>query len=315
MKRFEFFYSIHISLRLLLGIISSILISFAVYYVFMFVGSLIYKVPYSEFISRTQALYDLLNSKSTIYYMLFVQSITIFLIPTYILSKVFQRDLIQYWNMNKLPSLFFIFIIIQIIVFNIPGMNFWGNVNMRFVNMFVDDSSIYFELYTQNEKISNFLLTMPHFSDLFINIIFIAAMPAICEEFFFRGMIQRYTLKSFRNKGAAILITASIFSIMHGDIYNFLPRFCMGIIFGYLFEYTQNIWIPIIAHFTHNALVVLSFYLIQHGVFHENMQLVGVIGNGLGFGLASVISVAMFMTYVMNNQKDVNFSEENEMLQ
>jgi uncharacterized protein len=315
LKRFENFYSVHITLRLLLGIIASILISYIVYYVLMFFGSIIFRVSYTEFRLRTQDLYDLLNSKGTIYYMLFIQSITIFIIPTYILSKIFQRDLIQYWNLNKLPSRFFIFIVVQIIICNIPGMNFWGNLNMKFVNTFVSDSSIYFSLYTQNEKVTNYLLTMPHFTDLFINIIFIAAMPAICEEFFFRGMIQRYALRAFRNKGAAIIITAIIFSIMHGDIYNFLPRFCMGIIFGYLFEYTQNIWIPIIAHFTHNAIVVLIFYFIQHGFFHENMQLVGIIGNGLGFGIASVVSVAMFMTYVMNNQKDVNFSEKSEFLE
>ena len=45
------------------------------------------------------------------------------------------------------------------------------------------------------------------------------------------------------------------------QFFGFLPRFFLGMVLGYLFYYSGNLWMPIIAHFTNNALAILLMYL------------------------------------------------------
>jgi hypothetical protein len=40
----------------------------------------------------------------------------------------------------------------------------------------------------------------------------------------------------------------------------FLPRFILGLFLGYLFYWSGSIWLPIIAHFINNAVVVSFSY-------------------------------------------------------
>jgi membrane protease YdiL (CAAX protease family) len=39
-----------------------------------------------------------------------------------------------------------------------------------------------------------------------------------------------------------------------------LPRFILGSVLGLMFYFSSNIWIPIIAHFINNALIVILSY-------------------------------------------------------
>lgn len=95
---------------------------------------------------------------------------------------------------------------------------------------------------------------------LLANIVVMAVVPAVCEEFIFRGVIQQTCAKWFGNHHWAILLTAAVFSIIHFDLFNFMPRFLMGLLLGYIFYYSGTIWASIMAHFTNNALVVLIYH-------------------------------------------------------
>jgi hypothetical protein len=47
---------------------------------------------------------------------------------------------------------------------------------------------------------------------------------------------------------------------MHLEFDNFLAIWTMGIVLGLLYRYTQNLWIPILAHFSNNFLMISSKY-------------------------------------------------------
>ncbi len=96
----------------------------------------------------------------------------------------------------------------------------------------------------------------------FLNIIIIALLPAMGEEWIFRGHVQRYFSDWFKNIHVAIFVTAFIFSAMHLQFMTFLPRFFMGIILGYLFYLGGNLWYAVAGHFTNNflALVVMRHH-------------------------------------------------------
>lgn len=308
----EQFYSLSNTTRIFIGFIFSIIFGLFWFYGSMLIGSIIWNQSFFDFIETIKQSTTLLQSKAMIHFLLVTQSISMFMIPAIVMTKIIRCNIVTHWNLNALPSLFFIFLVIQIIIVNIPGMNFWSGINTSIVELFVDNNSSLHKMYLDSIRVTKFIVQAPTIFDVIINILCIAVVPAITEEFFFRGMLQRYAARAIGRIEISILLTAFIFSILHADIYNFLPRFCMGIIFGYLYWYTNNLWIPIIAHFIHNASVVVTYYLIQHGIFHDHFEYIGMWGHGAIFGITSVLVVSLFIAYMVTIKMQVNLSEKEE---
>ncbi len=104
-------------------------------------------------------------------------------------------------------------------------------------------------------------LAMDHIGDLLINLVVIALMPAITEELLFRGGLQQLLEKWFKGPHLAIIITGFIFSAIHMQFYGLFARWILGIVLGYMFYWSRNLWYPIIAHFLNNGVQVLLVYL------------------------------------------------------
>jgi uncharacterized protein len=115
----------------------------------------------------------------------------------------------------------------------------------------------------QMEILTKQLLVMKNPGDLMINLLMIAVLPAISEELFFRGCVQRLFTKWIKNYHAGIWIAAIIFSAIHIQFYGFFPRMLLGALFGYLLVWSGNIWYPIIAHFVNNGSTVIVAYVYQ----------------------------------------------------
>ena len=97
---------------------------------------------------------------------------------------------------------------------------------------------------------------------LLVNIGLMALLPALSEEVSFRGTLQQI----IGNRHLAIWITAFIFSAIHMQFYGFIPRMLMGAMFGYIFVWTGNLWVPIVMHFTNNGIAVVTYYLLGDGM-------------------------------------------------
>ena len=115
-------------------------------------------------------------------------------------------------------------------------------------------------LNNDSEPIVRAFLRMNSFFDLAYNLFIIAIIPAIGEELFFRGYLQKQLSNLFNNIHLSILLTAFLFSAVHLHFHGLLPRFVLGILLGYLLYWSKNLWIPIIAHFVNNALAVILSY-------------------------------------------------------
>ncbi|MFT6747699.1 MAG: membrane protease YdiL (CAAX protease family) [Glaciecola sp.] len=95
---------------------------------------------------------------------------------------------------------------------------------------------------------------------LVYSFLFIAIVPAVGEELFFRGGLQKVLVKRFGNIHNAIFFSALIFSAFHGDITAFFYRFFLGIILGYTFYWTKNLLIPIFIHAANNGITAFGMY-------------------------------------------------------
>ena len=109
------------------------------------------------------------------------------------------------------------------------------------------------------------MLSLTNPADLLLQIFVVALVPAVCEELFFRGALQQLLQEWFRNAHVAVIVASLIFSLVHGDIYGFVPRFFLGVLLGYLFLQSGSLLVNVCAHFFNNALIVVLFFLYNKG--------------------------------------------------
>jgi membrane protease YdiL (CAAX protease family) len=100
--------------------------------------------------------------------------------------------------------------------------------------------------------------------DFILSLIVLAVAPAIFEEMLFRGTLQKIIVSFTRNAFWGILITSIIFSVIHISYYGFLPRIFLGLMIGYIFYYSKNLWLSILAHFLNNAYSVTIIYMLSN---------------------------------------------------
>jgi membrane protease YdiL (CAAX protease family) len=116
----------------------------------------------------------------------------------------------------------------------------------------------------QNEAVVKMVLNMKSTSDLLISVFIVGFLPALSEEFFFRGCMQSTFMRWTRNTHAAVWITAFIFSFIHFEFLGFVPRFLLGAALGYFFAWSGSIWPSVVLHFLNNSFSVVGYYLYQH---------------------------------------------------
>jgi len=135
---------------------------------------------------------------------------------------------------------------------------------------------------------------MKSIADLFVNLTLVALVPAVVEELYFRGALQK-TLKDWSGKGwLAVMVTAIIFSAFHFSFFGFLSRMALGIILGLIFDYTKTIWLPILLHFINNGVAIISIYLVRNDV--KKMNQVMDEGMPIYMGAIAILVVAYILT-------------------
>ena len=144
---------------------------------------------------------------------------------------------------------------------------------------------------------------MSTYWDLLFTLLVVAVVPAIGEELLFRGYLQQKFGKWFGNMHTSIILTAFLFSAIHFHLDGFFPRFMLGILLGYMFLWSGSLWIPILAHFTNNAIAVIisypafqSFEIIQNFNHYNEYKPAETTSDYLFFSALSV-SVILYLLY------------------
>ena len=117
----------------------------------------------------------------------------------------------------------------------------------------------------QSEALVEVFLLRDGAGALVANLLVLALVPALCEEMLFRGVLQQVLCRAIRNPHVAIWLTAALFSLFHGEVFAFLPRFVLGLALGYVFYYGRSIWYGVLLHFANNATVVVLYRAAAHG--------------------------------------------------
>ncbi|MFN8285512.1 MAG: CPBP family intramembrane glutamic endopeptidase [Chitinophagales bacterium] len=115
------------------------------------------------------------------------------------------------------------------------------------------------------------LLQFTSLGRFFVTATVIALVPALSEEFFFRGLIMRTLLRSKMNVALSIIVTGFIFALVHMQLSNFVAIWVLGSFLGYLYYISGSLWLPIMAHFINNFLTVLFKYLFNNGYLSSDL--------------------------------------------
>lgn len=91
-------------------------------------------------------------------------------------------------------------------------------------------------------------------------VVTVAVVPALAEEFFFRGLVQKALGESAGGLRAAVL-AGMLFGVYHLNPLNVVPLMCLGVFFGLLVYRTGGLSLAVAAHFFNNFLASLAAYL------------------------------------------------------
>lgn len=88
-----------------------------------------------------------------------------------------------------------------------------------------------------------------------------AVVPAFMEEFACRGLIMGILRKY--GDGFAVLMTAAVFGLMHGNFDQMPFAFMVGLALGYIVVQTNSLWIAVAVHAANNFVSVAFTYLLS----------------------------------------------------
>lgn len=154
-------------------------------------------------------------------------------------------------------------------------------VNSKFIEwnaaMKLPDALSELELWMKEKEnqlsvMTAFMTEYTQFGQLLVALFVVVLLPALGEEVLFRGVIQTKLIKLWGNPHVGIWVAAAIFSAIHFQFYGFLPRMMLGAVFGYLYYWTGNIWVAILAHFVNNGFVLVMMYLNNIGAVSIDVE-------------------------------------------
>ncbi|MBR2044133.1 MAG: CPBP family intramembrane metalloprotease [Clostridia bacterium] len=86
-----------------------------------------------------------------------------------------------------------------------------------------------------------------------------AITPALVEEFAMRGVLMGVLRKY--GEGFAVIVSALVFGLMHGNLVQIPFAFILGLFFGYAVIKTGTIWTAVIIHFINNFISISFDYI------------------------------------------------------
>lgn len=205
-----------------------------------------------------------------------------FLLAVFITSRITSTKMIPATTLNKKVTskgvLYSLAIAVVFLIFASPLTNVFAS----FLEKVGYKSSL------GGIKVDNFLTYI-------IYIVVMCIIPAVTEEALFRGCIVGGLQE--KNKHMAVFVGAIFFTLMHGGPDQTVHQFVMGVMAGYIFVYTKNLWYPIIIHFANNFMAVTMSYIYSGTAVQETTTVAS--WSQIGVSLVTAIVMAAAGAFIL----------------
>jgi uncharacterized protein len=237
-------------------------------------GNLIFRGDFGNLLKNIP---DGISEKEILFlrYIVISQDISIFIIPAIIIMSLLKPLNNERLIDLRAPRINEIVLVVLLAFCIFPITSFTGELNsgMHFPDWLSGLENWMNEKENDATQITDLVMKSDTFWVMVFNIFVIAALPALGEELIFRGVFQKIFYTLFKSGHIAIWVTAFLFSALHFQFFGFIPRFILGLVFGYLFYWSGSLWLPVVSHFVNNAVPVAGAYIIGWDKFNVSSDI------------------------------------------
>ena len=216
-----------------------------------------------------------------------------FLVPALLSAWLFSEESTTFLGIDTIPHRVLMLLVPVVFLCAVPFINWMMAINQG-IRLPESLRSVEDWMRATEEaaaRLTELLVSGTSTADLVLNLLVIAVIPGIAEEFLFRGVLQRqFTLLS-GNRHAGIWLTAFLFSALHMQFLGFIPRFFLGALLGYLYSWSGSLWLSVFAHFCNNAFAVILTWAFAAGYIQLNPDT-----WGTGPQDAAALGASVFLT-------------------
>lgn len=220
------------------------------------------------------------------------------IIPLILSFAVFRKGLKSFFTETRIYwQMCVVVFAITITFMAVNSVFIYWNANFQFPEFMSGFESWARTYEDKAEELTKFMTNFDSNGEFILAFVVIAILPAIGEEFVFRGMLQQQLFKASNNIHLAIWTTAILFSAFHVQFFGFVPRMLLGALFGYLFYWSGNLWMPMLAHFVNNGFSVIALYLNQKGIVAVDVESTDVVAPWPAIVIFTLISGALIFYF------------------
>ncbi len=152
-------------------------------------------------------------------------------------------------------------------------------------------------------KVSSPTLPTNTLLNVILVILSVCVLPAVIEEFLFRGII----LSGLKKTGVvfATLISGALFSLFHMSPSQTIYQFIVGALYSLIIIYGGNLLYTVIIHFINNLYIILNHYYFNITFTGVNKTIITVIG---------LVALLVGVILLLKGRKAVEISREEKKL-
>jgi len=184
----------------------------------------------------------------------------IFFLPALATARILDRRPFSWLGYNRLADVRVLLMAMALMALSIPVVGMLSDLN-EMIPVPSGMEAVFQSMEDAYERQVKVMTRMNGWGDYLFSLLVMALGPAIFEETFFRGGMQRIIFGMTGRLWTSVIITALVFSAVHFSYFGFIPRVVLGIVLGLLYQHSGSLWTSIAAHFLNNAVVVTIIFV------------------------------------------------------
>ncbi|MCH8546979.1 MAG: CPBP family intramembrane metalloprotease [Cryomorphaceae bacterium] len=177
-------------------------------------------------------------------------------------------------SQSNVYTFFGVFVTLIVLLGLLPMVDLLERLNHMIV---FPESLSFFETYLRerhdvlSEQIGA-LIHIESVSDFLLATLVLAVIPAVGEEWVFRGKLQGLLQRVTGSSHGGVWLTSLIFALFHQQFFALLPMMFLALFLSYIYAYTRSLWMVVAVHFVNNFASLLFVYF-NNGDMHQQVDL------------------------------------------
>ncbi|MCX6271024.1 MAG: type II CAAX endopeptidase family protein [Bacteroidetes bacterium] len=238
-------------------------------------------------------------------YLQILSQLGIFIFPPLIFAYLISKKAPEYLLINKKPDVVTLILACSLMVLSMPFTSWLLEINQHMaLPSFLQQLESWLQIKEdQADVLTKTFLSTKSLSGFLVNLLMIGILPSVGEEFLFRSVMIRLFREWTGNIHWAVVLSAILFSSMHMQFYGFIPRVVLGLFLGYLFAWSGNLWVPVLAHFMNNGLAVIAAFLYTRGLSRFDVETLGTQPAFWEVGISIVLVISLLWLIFQRQKK------------